>query len=522
MSLAGRRDLADLCAGIVAVPTGIEVTDVALDSRKVCAGGLFLACAGRRTHGLATLSEALARGVRAVLWEPAPDVTAPPVAAGVHLCAVERLSMLASRIAGRFFADPSASLQVVGITGTNGKTTTAWLLAQALSRLDMPAAYFGTLGVGMAPAAVVPGEYTTADAVSVQRQLAAVRAAGARCVAMEVSSHALDQHRVAEVRFRVAAFTNLTRDHLDYHGTMEAYGAAKARLFDMPQLETSVFNVDDAFGAELAARHAASLPLVLTARDASGRMAIDSCRQHGVRIKSLIADDCRTLPQGLAFTVHYVDELGGTASHRLTLPLLGEFNVDNALITMGLLVALGVSIVDSIAALESVTAPPGRMEAVSDVRSANARGVLAIVDYAHTPDALAKALGAARAHCRGRLHVVFGCGGDRDAGKRSLMGGVAAAMADTVVITDDNPRSEPPAGIVADIQNGLPRDANAIVIHDRTTAIRHALTQATAGDVVLVAGKGHENYQIVGTERRTFSDTAVIRAFQAPHSGVTH
>lgn len=522
MTAAGTRELAELCQGIVDVPPGIAVADIALDSRRVQRDGLFLACAGRRTHGLAALPEALARGARAVLWEPAPGVSAPQVPAGVHIGAVTRLSTVASRIAGRFFAEPSATLRVAGITGTNGKTTTAWLLAQTLSRLGMPAAYLGTLGVGVVPDGVVPGEYTTADAVSVQRQLAAVRAAGASCVAMEVSSHALDQHRVADVRFRVAAFTNLTRDHLDYHGTMEAYGAAKARLFDMPRLEACVINVDDAFGAQLAAERPLDLPLVLTARSDDGQRTIDSCRQRSARRTSLIASDCRTLPQGLAFTLEHADASGALTRDEIRLPLIGEFNVDNALVTLGLLEALGVTLPEAIATLASVTAPPGRMEAIIDDASRDAEHALAIVDYAHTPDALSKALRAARAHCRGRLHVVFGCGGDRDVGKRPLMGRVAATMADAVVITDDNPRSESPAAIVADIQGGLPQGARALVIHDRAAAIHHALSSATPGDVVLVAGKGHEDYQIVGTERRAFSDQAVIRAFHAATTGVRH
>lgn len=502
---ARARQLADLCSGITEVPAAIRITDISLDSRSVVEGGLFLACAGRRTHGLAALPEALSRGAGAVLWEPVAGVTAPSVPAGVHAEPIEKLSTVASRIAGRFFDEPSETLRVAGITGTNGKTTTAWLLAQALSHCGSAAAYMGTLGVGRVPDAVVPGEYTTADAVSVQRQLAAMRDAGAQCIAMEVSSHALDQHRVAGVRFRVAAFTNLTRDHLDYHGTMEAYGAAKARLFEMPKLETCVINVDDAFGAELARRHGDRMPLVLTARSATGIAAIDELRSRGVAVRSLTASEVRALPEGLAFTIEHRHAAAST-QHAVTLPLIGEFNVENALVALGLMLALGVALDTALDALRVCTAPPGRMEALTAPGRA-----LAIIDYAHTPDALAKSLRAARAHCRGKLHLVFGCGGDRDKGKRPLMAGVAAAMADGLVITDDNPRSESPLGIAADIISGLPEGVRAAVIHDRGEAIRHALTAAREGDVVLVAGKGHENYQIVGAERRPFSDRDVVR-----------
>jgi len=369
------------------------------------------------------------------------------------------------------------------------------------------AAYMGTLGVGMVPDAVVAGEYTTADAVSVQRQLAAMREAGAQCVAMEVSSHALDQHRVAGVRFRVAAFTNLTRDHLDYHGTMEAYGAAKARLFDMPQLESGVINVDDALGAELARRHASTLALTLIARSTAGVAVIEEIRSRGAAVRSLLASEIKALPEGLSFTVECREGSEEATKISVTLPLIGEFNVENALVALGLLRALGVALEPALRALGECHAPPGRMEALTAVGKA-----LAIVDYAHTPDALAKSLRAARAHCRGKLHLVFGCGGDRDAGKRPLMAGVAAAMADGIVITDDNPRSESAAGIAADIIAGLPQGVRAAVIHDRGDAIRHALAGAREGDVVLVAGKGHENYQIVGTERRPFSDREVIHS----------
>jgi len=521
MGALGARRLGELRAGFVDdAASDLVIDDISLDSRTVAAGGLFLACAGRRTHGLATLPQALARGARAVLWEPAPGIAAPTVPDGVTALPIKDLTQHASEIASRFFGRPSAKLAVTGITGTNGKTTTAWLVAQALSRCRLPAAYMGTLGVGRVPEAVIPGEYTTADAVSVQRQLAAMQAAGAQCVAMEVSSHALDQHRVAAVNFRVAAFTNLTRDHLDYHGTMEAYGAAKARLFDMPHLGCGVINVDDAFGATLARRHMASLPLVLTARTAAGLAVIDECRALDGATRSFTAAEVRSQPTGLGFTLEARLGEGTLSRHEVTLPLIGEFNVDNVLVALGILDSLGVDVPAALAALASISAPPGRMEAIVAPGRA-----LAIVDYAHTPDALAKALRAARAHCAGRLHVVFGCGGDRDAGKRPLMASVSAAMADDIVITDDNPRSEPAAGIVGDILAGLPQGQRATVIHDRGSAIRHALEQAAAGDVVLVAGKGHEDYQIVGAERRRFSDRELIQSIYRPAaapSAVTH
>lgn len=486
------RSLSALCADLaiddgaaLARVSELILTDIALDSRRVVRGGLFLACAGRRTHGLAALPQALAAGAKAVLWEPAAGVSPPAAVSGVFMQPVPQLSQQASRLAARFFDDPSATLAVAGITGTNGKTTSAWLLAQAwASASGLRAAYIGTLGVGEVTGALTPSDYTTSDAVSVQRQLAELRDAGFHAVAMEVSSHALDQHRVAAVRFRAAGFTNLTRDHLDYHGSMEAYGAAKARLFDMPDLAGRVINVDDAFGVELAARYASTDRLVQTSRQQ--------------------VSNVRRTAQGLQFRLTWHKE------HEVTVPLVGEFNLDNVLTVIGLLEVQGIEPAAAVKALRNVTAPPGRMEAIV----APGRP-LAIIDYAHTPDALAKALRASRGHCSGRLHVVFGCGGDRDRGKRPLMAAVAAGMADEIIVTDDNPRTEPPAGIVADILAGLPSAIHAQVIHDRASAIRTALESAKAGDAVLIAGKGHEDYQIVGEQRLPFSDRQFVRALYA-------
>ncbi|MCP5471710.1 MAG: UDP-N-acetylmuramoyl-L-alanyl-D-glutamate--2,6-diaminopimelate ligase [Sinobacteraceae bacterium] len=497
------RELASLLDGLAAAPAGIAISDLTLDSRCATAGSLFLACAGRRSHGLVGAAAAVEAGARAVLWEPAGELAPPAaLAAKAYLAAVPALSQHAGTIAARFFDQPSRAMTVAGITGTNGKTTSAWLLAQALRELGRPCGYIGTLGTGLVPGPVVAGELTTADAVSVQRQLAALRAAGAQCVAMEVSSHALDQHRVGGVEFQVAAFTNLTRDHLDYHGTMAAYGAAKARLFTWPSLQARVFNVDDAFGTALAEAsirdgHATTL---LIGRHPDSQTTLRRLAARGARV--LQGGAVRSSSRGLELTID-----GSCGAHRLQLPLIGDFNADNALLVLGCLLALDLEPAAAVAALAKVRAPAGRMEAIGADQ-----GPLAIVDFAHTPDALAKALRAAREHCEGRLQVVFGCGGDRDAGKRPQMGAIAAQLADGVVVTDDNPRTEAPQQIVADILAGLPDGTPAVtVIHDRAAAIRAALAQARRGDVVLIAGKGHEDYQIVGTERRGFSDQAVVR-----------
>lgn len=487
------RALAELVAGFASVPPQLTVSDVTLDSRAASPGALFLACRGRTHHGLEFAGEALARGVRAVLYEP-DGAPAPPAAlsAASFVAAVPELSARAGIIADRFFGAPSQQLTIAGITGTNGKTTCAWLLAQALQRCGRPAAYLGTLGVGVPPG-LTPLCHTTPDAVTVQRELAALLAAGAACIAMEVSSHALDQQRVNGVRFNTAAFTNLTRDHLDYHGTMQAYGAAKARLFAAPGLARRIINIDDAFGAALAAAPATA-PLIVTTRAAAGT-ALPSGAQF-VR-----ATQVRPESAGLAVTVE-----SSFGDVELPLRLIGEFNVDNALTVLAVLLGWEIPLAAAAQALARVRPASGRMEMFGG------RGLtpLAIVDYAHTPDALAKALQAARLHCAGELRVVFGCGGDRDAGKRPLMGRVAAELADDIVLTDDNPRSEDPRRIVADILTGIPPHAPLTIEHDRALAIRVALERSAPDDVVLIAGKGHEDYQIVGAERRAFRDQAVV------------
>ena len=509
MSPLRLKSLAEIGAGIEdlanVLPAEVQVSDLTLDSRKVVAGGLFLACAGRRSHGLVGLAEARERGARAVLWEPARGVSGPQAESAdtLFIAAVPDLSRKASALAANFFDKPDQQLQISGITGTNGKTTIAWLLAGALEQLGLRAAYMGTLGRGF-PQQLTAGEFTTEDAVSVQRQLRALRDAGAEFVAMEVSSHALDQARVEAIRFAVAAFSNLSRDHLDYHGSMAAYGAAKQRLFEMPQLGARVINVDDAFGAELLTKPSSALRTVVTCRSQAGRTLAAALAAQDPRLLVVSAHAWQSTPRGLAVQIGIHGSAQG--EYQLESSLIGEFNLDNCLSTLGILAMLDIEWSQAVAALGAVQAPPGRMEAISTPGRA-----LAIVDYAHTPDALAQALAAARKHCRGKLHVVFGCGGDRDRGKRALMGEIAANMADRIVLTDDNPRGESAAGIVADILEGVPSGMRATILHDREQAIRAALEGAAMEDLVLIAGKGHEEYQIIGSERRSFSDRAVVQ-----------
>jgi UDP-N-acetylmuramoyl-L-alanyl-D-glutamate--2,6-diaminopimelate ligase len=395
---------------------------------------------------------------------------------------------LVGRIADRFFGWPSSHMRIVGITGTNGKTTCAYLLAQCLERLKSDAAYIGTIGWGRIGALQIP-THTTPDVVSVHRQLSKLRALGVRDVALEVSSHALDQGRVDGVRFHSAALTNLTRDHLDYHASMQAYGAAKARLFAFAGLQHLIINIGDVFGRDFARSYGGRIPLtaVWVGAGDSGWLAD----------RSLHAGDVVLDVRGISMTLD-----GSFGQRRMTTKLLGHFNAENSVIVLACLLGLGVPLDAAAAALGECTAPPGRMEVIE---SKGPGKPLAVIDYAHTPDALAKALRAVREHCRGALWCVFGCGGDRDPGKRPLMGDIADDLADQIIVTDDNPRSENPQSITGSIMAGITRHQPR-VIHDRGEAIATALNEAAAGDVVLIAGKGHEDYQIYGGVRRSFSD----------------
>jgi UDP-N-acetylmuramoyl-L-alanyl-D-glutamate--2,6-diaminopimelate ligase len=423
-----------------------------------------------------------------VLWEPTADARPPKLPAGVFAAAIPGLTGLLGRIADRFFNWPSSQLRITGITGTNGKTTCAYLLAQCLERLGSQAAYIGTIGWGRI-AALTAHKLTTPDVVTLHRELAALRASGVREVAMEVTSVALDQGRIAGVRLHSAAFTNLTRDHLDYHETMGAYAAAKARLFEVPELRHIVVNVGDPHGREFARKYSGSVPLTA--------IWIGAGDSGWLAERALFANQVILDLHGIAMQLD-----GSFGKLDVTTKLLGRFNAENALVVIACLLSLGASLTEAARVLAECVAPPGRMEMVEAPDHAKP---LAVVDYAHTPDALAKALGALREHCKGALWCVFGCGGDRDPGKRSIMGAIADELADHIIVTDDNPRSENPQAITRAIVGGI-KSRQARVIHDRGEAIGTALKEARATDIVLIAGKGHEDYQIYGETRRSFSD----------------
>jgi UDP-N-acetylmuramoyl-L-alanyl-D-glutamate--2,6-diaminopimelate ligase len=458
----------------------------------VRSGDAFVALRGLSAHGLSHVAQAIDGGARAVLWDPGEDMVPGAAPADVAVIPVPGLRGRLGAMADRFYGEPSSHLAVGGVTGTNGKTTCAWLLAAAAGNDARRGAYLGTLGSGFPPR-VTNAALTTPDVISLHRQLRALADAGATHVALEVSSHALDQGRIDGVRFSVAAFCNLSRDHLDYHGTMERYALAKQRLFQLPDLEHAVINIGDPVGARFAAGLAPAV--TLTAVAVGGDVPQAQRYVHVTRVDAT----------GGGLVLQLAGHFG---ERRLHSKLVGAFNAENLAVTLGMLLAWGIDIEQALAALAACTPPPGRMEGF---RLPN--GALAVVDYAHTPDALSKALGALRAHTTGRVLVVFGCGGDRDPGKRAMMGAAAERLADRSIVTDDNPRREDPDRIVDMILSGFRSPAQVMVQRDRALAIAAALAEAGSGDVVLVAGKGHEEYQLVGDQQRPWSDRECLRRY---------
>jgi UDP-N-acetylmuramoyl-L-alanyl-D-glutamate--2,6-diaminopimelate ligase len=486
--------LADLVTE-VAVPgpgADLRVSGLALDSRALRPGDLFFALRGQRYDGREFLAAAAAAGAVAALV----DAAAPAPGAPLPVFAVADLAQRISAIAGRFYGEPSHALAVTGITGTNGKTSCCQLLAQLFTALEAPAGAIGTLGAGLLGAAPRDTGFTTPDAIATQRLLAELRAAGARRVAMEVSSHSLAQGRVAAVRLHTALFTNLSRDHLDYHADMAAYREAKARLFRQPELQVAVVNVDDPAGRAMAA----ALP-------AQVRRLGYSAHGDGAELRVARADFG---PAGIRARIATPWGAGELAS-----PLPGAFNLANLLAVIAAACGQGFALDAVLAAVPGLRAAPGRMQEVGGGRPR------VIVDYAHTPDALAQALAALRPVTRGRLWCVFGCGGERDRGKRPQMGAIAAQGADHLVLTSDNPRGEDPQGIVDEILAGLSASQRhaVAVMADRRQAIEHAIAAAAPEDCVLIAGKGHETWQEIRGVRWPFADAAVARAALAVREG---
>jgi UDP-N-acetylmuramoyl-L-alanyl-D-glutamate--2,6-diaminopimelate ligase len=466
----------------------LQVKRLQADHRKLEPGDTFIAYPGERHDGRAFIGAAIEAGAHSVLWERQgfdwnPEWKVPNVG-------IENLSSQSGIIASRVYGNPSRRLWVIGVTGTNGKTSCTHWLAHALTGAGRKSAVVGTLGAGV-PGRLAPSAHTTPDAVSLQRTLKRFVGEGFQAVAMEVSSHGLAQGRVNGIEFDVAVFTNLTRDHLDYHGDLSRYKAAKAMLFAAPGLSRAVLNFDDSFGREL--------------RDDCARRGVPvsgygfDAEEAAIRGRNLLVS-----LQGIRFDFDSPQGPGKVWS-----PLVGRFNAANLLACLATLLAADIAPREAAALLAEVQPVPGRME-----RLGGGELPLVVVDYAHTPDALEKVLSALRElqdSESGRLICVFGCGGDRDRGKRPLMGEVASQLADFAIVTSDNPRSEDPQSIILEIVSGMRGDYR--IEADRATAIADAIASARRGDLVLIAGKGHERYQEVAGVKHPFDD--VTRAQEA-------
>ncbi len=483
--MSRRLALATLLPDVPGIPAELEISGLVMDSRAVRSGDAFVAIAGFGAHGLGFVEQARERGAAAILFEPpAPDDLPAPADA----IAVPGLRARLGAMGDAFHDAPSRAMTMVGVTGTSGKTSSVQLIAQALERLGTRTGTIGTLGAGLHGAEVATG-FTTPLVLPMHELLAGLRDAGAKAVAMEVSSHALDQGRVDGVHYDIAVFTNLTRDHLDYHGDMESYGAAKARLFTRPGLRAAVINRDDAYGARLL--HALPAGVRGIGISASGDAHAD------VAASAIVLD-----ARGIGFDLRIGDRVEHVQS-----PLLGRFNIDNLLTVAGVLLAEGRGFDEIVGVLQALQPVAGRMNRLGG------DGVLplVVIDYSHKPDPLQQALESLRAHLKGGLTCVFGCGGERDRGKRPQMAAIAEQLSETVIVTDDNPRGEDGDGIVADIVAGLAHPERAIVLRDRRAAIVRAIEAAGADDIVLVAGKGHETYQEVAGVKHDFDDMAVAR-----------
>jgi UDP-N-acetylmuramoyl-L-alanyl-D-glutamate--2,6-diaminopimelate ligase len=465
-----------------------EVQSISCDSRRIGPGTLFVGLGGTQVDGGRFWRQALQAGAVAAVISAEAALLDPPGQQDPVLVASDPLARWAGLLAAEFWGCPSQRMALLGVTGTNGKTTTTHLIEHLADGAGRPAALFGTL-VNRWPGHSVTAQHTTAFADLLQAQLAQAAEAGSRIAAMEVSSHALDQQRVAGCRFAGAVFTNLTQDHLDYHPSMEAYFEAKALLFEQPLLlpqgdgPAAVVNVDDPWGVRLAER-LGSRCWRSSLQDSAAELFIDQLTMDS---------------HGVSGQLH--TPLG---SGRFRSPLVGRFNLMNLLQAVGVLQQQGLPLPQLLDGLADFRGVPGRMERVQLARSSAQPAVL--VDYAHTPDGLENALAACRPFSAGRLICVFGCGGDRDRTKRPLMGAIAARLADRVVLTSDNPRTEDPQQILSDVAAGIPAGTDLLVEADRATAIAAAIAVAGPEDLVLIAGKGHEDYQILGTTKVHFDD----------------
>ncbi len=486
------KSLDSLLSGLAQdIPT-LEVSGVAIDSRQVNPGNLFLAYQGSETNGIEFIDDAIKAGAIAIAIDS--NESGLTVATDIPIMSITDLRKQAGIIASRFYNEPSKLMNVIGVTGTNGKTTVSYLLAHALSHCDKSTGFIGTLGYGDVRH-LQTGSMTTPDPVTLHALLSEMQQ-GFSDIVMEVSSHALDQSRVSGMDFNVAVFTNLTRDHLDYHASMEDYAAAKAMLFHRPELEHAVINLDDDFGKEL-------VESITDKVDVVGFTKHEDTYQHykTQQIKTVYGVVSQT--RQLHSTVDIQSPWGNVT---IKSPLLGEFNGQNILAVFASLCLSEVMSEQAATAISEFPGVPGRMERfITDGKP------MLVVDYAHTPDALEKVLSVLRPNVSGELYCVFGCGGDRDVGKRPEMGRVAEQYCDHIVITNDNPRSEDPEQIAKQIMEGMVDQAKAMIKLDRSDAITNTFLQAKVGDVVVIAGKGHETTQQIGKQFFPFCDRELAR-----------
>ena len=492
--------LKDLLADYVTINClpDIVITGIQLDSRKIRPGNIFVALAGGEGHGLEHAQEALKNGAVAILCERKFDQQCQQVLtqllSRIICIPVNDLDLHLGEIVSCFYGDPSGEMFVVGITGTDGKTSVANFIAQALDGVNDRCAIIGTIGNGLL-GELTASTHTTPDVIRVHELFSEYHSMSVSQVAMEVSSHGLDQGRVNAVKFNVAVLTNLSRDHLDYHGDLESYRNAKKKLFLKEDLSAAVINLDDEFGRQLALELKDKI-------DVWGYTAntINDSRLAGLR-NILRATDVEVGSQGL--TIH-IESSHGRAEVRSD--LLGEFNVSNVLATLAVLLVKGIGFDDAVQRLRKLKTVPGRVETIRlEGRP------LVVVDYAHTPQGLESVLKTLKTICSARLYCVFGCGGDRDSGKRPLMAAAAEQYADEIILTDDNPRTENSDDIIEQIICGFKDASRVLVIKDRARAIAHAIKAAGTEDIVLLAGKGHENYQLIGEDKVPFSDMQMAR-----------
>lgn len=471
----------------------ITITGLSLDSRSITNGELFIAIKGETVNGIEFINNAIEQGAAAVVWELDETVDAIKINLRktssnieVPIIAVENLSQLIGELADNFYGKPSENISVCGITGTNGKTSCADFIAQTMS-VDGPCGLMGTLGSGLYPELKETG-YTTPDAIACHKWLANIESNKAKFAVMEVSSHALTQGRINGIRFDSAVFTNLSRDHLDFHNDMETYASAKFKLFKSIGLKNAVINTDDEVGRNIADKLDSHIHCI--------RYGLNKTFKPDVFGSNVVLDQ-----HGLSMKVSTPWGEGQFNS-----PIIGDFNASNLLATLSVMLLQDVKFDDAIKRLTVIKSVAGRMQRFGEENTP-----LVVVDFAHTPDALEQALTSLRQHTENNLWCVFGCGGDRDKGKRSLMGSVAVKQADYIVLTNDNPRSEDAEKIIQDIKAGIEGFDNLMVEQDRHSAIHFAITKAKVGDVILIAGKGHENYQLIGNTKFPFNDAEEVK-----------